>query len=140
MNPGLEAVQIPELREPAPGEHERVLQNVLGETRVAQDPVGNGVQRIADLMHQDCERLSVAFPSPLDEVSIHLDLRVAAVNALRLPTMTGARRENVQIMSRGPRGFSARRRWGPAARRAAAPTGKNETVAAAAAWHVDKLH
>src|SRR5258705_4267731 len=119
MNPGLEAVQIPELREPAPGEHERVLQNVLGETRVAQDPVGNGVQRIADLMHQDCERLSVAFPSPLDEDSIHLDLRVAAVNALRLPTMTGDRRANAQIMARGPSGLSARRQYLHARTRAA---------------------
>jgi hypothetical protein len=75
MDPGLEAIGVPELGQPAPGEHERVLQNVLGESRVAQDPVGNGVERIADLMHQDCECLSIAMPSPLDEVSIHIDLR-----------------------------------------------------------------
>ena len=39
MDPGLEALGLPQVRDPAPGEHEGVLQRVLGETRVAQDPV-----------------------------------------------------------------------------------------------------
>jgi len=29
-------------------------------------------------VHQDRKRLPIAFPCPLDEVSIHLDLRIAA--------------------------------------------------------------
>ena len=58
-----------------PGEHEGVLQGVLGEARVAQDPIGDGVERVADLVHQDCERLPIAPPGPLDQVSIHLGLR-----------------------------------------------------------------
>ena len=78
MDPRLEALGLPQVREPAPGEHEGVLQRVLGETRVAQDPLGNRVERIADLVHQDGERLTIAPTGLLDEVSIHLDLRCAA--------------------------------------------------------------
>ena len=75
MDPGLESVGIPELGQPAPGEHEGVLQRVLGEARVAQDPAGDRVERVADLVHQDRERLSISLAGPLDQVSIHLDLR-----------------------------------------------------------------
>ncbi len=42
--------------------------------RVAQDPVGDRVEQIADLVHQDRECLSIAVTGPFDEVSIHLDL------------------------------------------------------------------
>ena len=75
MDPRLEAVGFPQVRDPAPGEHEGVLQRVLGETRVAQDPLGHRVERVADLVHQDGERLTIAPTGLLDEVSIHLDLR-----------------------------------------------------------------
>ena len=73
MDPGLEALGIPQVRQPAPGQDEGVLQRVLGEPRVAQDPVRDRVERVADLVHQDGKRLSVAPTGPLDEVSIHLD-------------------------------------------------------------------
>jgi len=63
------------VRKAAPGEDEGVLQRVLGETRVAQDPMSDRVERIADLVHQDGERLTIALPGCLDEVSIHLGLR-----------------------------------------------------------------
>ncbi len=75
MEPRLEAVRFPQVRDPAPGEHEGVLQSVLGETRVAQDPMRDRVERVADLVHQDRERLTIALAGQLDEVSIHLDLR-----------------------------------------------------------------
>ena len=42
---------------------------------VAQDPMSDRVERIADLVHQDGERLTIALPGCLDEVSIHLGLR-----------------------------------------------------------------
>ena len=71
--PGLEAVGIPQMWQPAPGEDEGVLQRVLGESRVAEDPVGDGVERIADLVHQDSERLAITPSGPLHEVSVHLD-------------------------------------------------------------------
>ena len=64
MDPGLEAVRITELGQPAPGEHEGVLQCVLGEARVAQDPPGNRVEPVADLVHQDGEGLAIARAGP----------------------------------------------------------------------------
>ncbi len=78
MDPGLEALRVAKMRETPPGENEGVLQRVLGETRVAQDPEGDRVENVADLVHQDGERLSVAPTGLLDEVSIQtLDLRWA---------------------------------------------------------------
>ena len=44
---------------------------LLGESRVAQDPAGDAEQRVADLVHQIRERLLVALPGPLDQLSIH---------------------------------------------------------------------
>ena len=59
---------VPQLGEPAPGQDEGVLQRVLGETRVAQDPMGDCIERVTDLVHQDGERLPVARAGLLDEV------------------------------------------------------------------------
>ena len=78
VDPCLEAVRIPKLRKPAPGEDEGVLQRILGEAWVAQDPLGDRVEAVADLMHQDGECFSVSPAGLLDEVSIHVDLSVAA--------------------------------------------------------------
>ena len=71
MDPRLEALGFPQAREPSPGEDEGVLQRVLGETRVAQDPLSYRVERVADLVHQDGERLTVAPTGLFDEVSVH---------------------------------------------------------------------
>ena len=75
VDPCLEAIRVPKLRKPAPGEDEGVLQRVLGETRVAQDPVGDRIEAVADLVHQDGECFSVSLAGLFDEVSIHVDLR-----------------------------------------------------------------
>lgn len=99
VDPRLEAVRIPKLRKPAPGEDEGVLQRILGETRVAQDPLGDRIEAVADLMHQDGERLSVSPTGLFDEVSIHVDLTVAATHGRGLPSMTGAPATNVQSRS-----------------------------------------
>jgi hypothetical protein len=45
MEPGLEAVRLTQVRDPAPGDDDGVLQRVLGETGVAQDPVRDRVGR-----------------------------------------------------------------------------------------------
>ena len=44
---------------------------------VAQDPLGDRVEGVTDLVHQDGERLPVSPAGLLDEVSIHLGLRWA---------------------------------------------------------------
>jgi hypothetical protein len=66
VDPGLEPIRIAKVRDPTPGENEGVLQRILGEAGVAQDPLGNGEKRVADLMHQDGERLTITLPGPLD--------------------------------------------------------------------------
>ena len=71
MDPRLEAIRVPKVRKPPPGKDEGVLQCVLGQTGVAQDPMSHRVERIADLVHQDGERLAITRTGLLDEVSIH---------------------------------------------------------------------
>ena len=78
MDPCLETVRLTEMGEPLPGKDEGVLQRVLGETRVAEDPERDRVERVADLVHQDRERLPIAPAGPLDDVSIHLIPQVVA--------------------------------------------------------------
>ncbi len=79
MEPGVEAVGIPQVRELAPGADEGALQCVLGEARVAKDPEGDRVQPVADLMHQAGEGVTVALAGSLHEVSIHLGLHLSRV-------------------------------------------------------------
>lgn len=72
VDPGLEAIRLPKLRQPAPGEDEGVLQRILGEGRVAQDPLGDRVERVTHLVHQGREGLPVTPAGLFDEISIHL--------------------------------------------------------------------
>ena len=85
MDPRLEPLGFPQVREPAPGEHEGVLQRVLGQTRIAQDPLSHREERIADLVHQDGEGLTIAPTGLFDEVSIHIDPLVAAPGGANYP-------------------------------------------------------
>ncbi len=77
MDPGIEAIGVSEVRQLPPGGDEGVLQRVLGQPGVAQDPEGHREQRIADLVHQAREGVSVATPGPLDYDSVHVDLGVS---------------------------------------------------------------
>ena len=52
VGPRLEVVGLPQMRQLPPDRDERVLQNVLGQTGIAQDPSSDPVQRVADLVHQ----------------------------------------------------------------------------------------
>ena len=71
--PAVEAVDIPQVRELPPDGHEGLLQDILGEPWVAQDPPGDAEERVAGLVHQVRERLLVPRARPLDEVSVHLN-------------------------------------------------------------------
>ena len=73
MDPGLEAIGLTQARELPPGQDEGVLQRVLGEGLVAQDPLSDSEERPADMVHQEGERFSVTFASLFDEASLHLD-------------------------------------------------------------------
>jgi hypothetical protein len=76
--PGVEVVNVPQVRELSPDGDEGGLQDVLGERWVAQDASSDAEQGVADLMHQVREGLLVAGTSPLDEISVHLTLGCAA--------------------------------------------------------------
>jgi len=66
VGPGLEAVGLPQVRQLPPDGHEGVLQRVLREARIAQDPPGDTEQRITGLVHQVGECFLIARASPLD--------------------------------------------------------------------------
>ena len=113
MDPGLEAVGIPELWQPAPGEHEGALQRVLGEARVTQDPVGDREERVADVVHQDGERLTIGPSGPLDQVSVHLDLRRSRRKGPQSVRLTASELRSVHgdRLSSVTEGILVRGRW-----------------------------
>src|SRR4029450_12634613 len=111
VDPGFEAIVIPQPREASPSKNEGVLQCVLGESGVAQDPERNRVERVADLVHQDGERLSVAPTGPRYEVSIDLDLRSPRPEWPRSPCLTEAILPNVQVRQATPRENATERRF-----------------------------
>ena len=73
--PSLEAFGVPQVRELPPDRQQGVLQHVLGESGISEDPPGDAQERVTDLVHQLCERLLVAGPGPLNHGSIQLTLR-----------------------------------------------------------------
>ncbi len=75
MDPGFEALRVPQVREPAPGKDEGVLQRVLCERLIAQDALGHREQRSTYLVHQDGERVAITLASLLDELSLHRGLQ-----------------------------------------------------------------
>jgi hypothetical protein len=133
MDPGFETLGVTEFWDPAPGEDQGVLQSVLGKTRVAQDPVGDRIEDVADLVHQDGERLSIAPTGLLDEVSIHPSTSDCRLGGRGLPTMTGGDGSNVQrptVALRRSRRTTSRQRppasrpirsWTPIRRKPARP-------------------
>ncbi len=86
-----------------PDGHEGVLQNVLGEARIAQDASGDPEQRVADLVHQIRECRLVARARPLDEVSVHGSPAIGRGRDDRgLPSMRVGRSGIVQGMREPP--------------------------------------
>ena len=71
MEPGLEALRFTQLVELFPGLDERLLHSILGQVSGAQDAIGDSEYPIADRAGDDTERVRVAVPGLLDEVSVH---------------------------------------------------------------------
>ena len=71
IDPGLEPIGVPQLRQVSPRLQQRLLGGILGECRVAQDPARHRVQGVADASDQLVERLFVAVHRPLDELALH---------------------------------------------------------------------
>jgi hypothetical protein len=72
VRPGIEAGRVAELRQVTPDAEGRLLAGVLGEVRVAQDPVGDRVQSIThdDREARTCPAIEALRPD--DEVDIHV--------------------------------------------------------------------
>lgn len=63
VEPRIESVRIAEPTEVAPGDHQRVLQSILGPTDVAEDPLSHREQSVrADPDQVDKRRLITALP------------------------------------------------------------------------------
>jgi len=71
VHPGVEAGRIAEARQVTPGDHQSVLQSILGPSDVPEDPVGDREEPVAAQPHQVDERDLVATPCRLDEIEIH---------------------------------------------------------------------
>jgi hypothetical protein len=59
-----------EARQVTPGDHQRILQGILGPVDVPEDPVGEGEEPIAAGTNQVDERRLVASLRRLDEVAV----------------------------------------------------------------------
>ncbi len=71
MDPGVESVRIAEVRQVTPGDHQRVLQGILGPIDFPKNPMSDREPSIPTGTHQVDECRLVAIPRGLDELSIH---------------------------------------------------------------------
>lgn len=71
VDPGVESVDLAELRKLPPGCHEGVLHGVLGPAEIAQDPMRNGEEPISRATGDRGERLFVPGPCRLHERPVH---------------------------------------------------------------------
>jgi len=71
IHPGVEAVDVAELRELPPAPDERLLNGVLGQVWVAQDEPGDRVEAVDLARGELPERLAVALSRSFDEVLSH---------------------------------------------------------------------
>jgi hypothetical protein len=71
MQPGIESVRIAESTQVTPGDHQRILEGILGSIDVPQDPMRDREEPVATRMDQVHEGLLVAALRRLDEIAIH---------------------------------------------------------------------
>jgi len=72
VEPGIEAVRIPQSAQVEPGVDQRVLDRILGSTIVANDEAGDGIEATDRRRRELREGVAIACSSPDDEVPIHL--------------------------------------------------------------------
>jgi hypothetical protein len=71
MDPRVEPVRIAEARKVTPGDHQRVLQGILGPIDISEDPMRDREESVAAESDQVDERRLVSVLRRLDEVAIH---------------------------------------------------------------------
>ena len=70
LKPRIEAVRIAETPEVTPGDHQRVLQGILGPIDVAEDPLGDREQSVTPNADQVDECVPIPVPCRLHEIAI----------------------------------------------------------------------
>ena len=71
LEPRIEAVRIAESPEVTPGDHQRVLQGILGPIDVTEDALGDRKEPVTPNADQVDVRLPIPVPCRLDEIAIH---------------------------------------------------------------------
>ena len=71
MQPGVEPIRIAEPRQLAPGDHQRLLNGVLGSSDVSEDPLGDREHSVGRRPRENRERFAIPSLRLLDEVPIH---------------------------------------------------------------------
>ena len=71
MHPRVEPVRIAEPRQVTPGDHQRVLEGILGPVDIAEDPLRDREEPVAVRLDQVHEGRLVPSLRRLDEVAIH---------------------------------------------------------------------
>ena len=98
VEPGAEPVRIAETRQVAPGDHQCVLQSVLGPVDIPEDPVRDRVEAVTMQLHQVDESLLVTALGRIDEVPIHPTVReLASVGDAGPPLSVDPARELLEI-------------------------------------------
>jgi hypothetical protein len=104
--PSLEAIGLAQMRKLLPDRQQGVLQHVLGETGISEDPPCDPQERVTYLVHQICESVLIAGAGSLHHISIQLTLRDVVIRPPSINDEGGERRNrSVQLQSRfQPRG------------------------------------
>ena len=71
LEPGIESVRIAEAAQVTPGDHQRVLQRVLGPIDIAEDPLGDREESVASNADQIDVRRPIPIPRRINEIAIH---------------------------------------------------------------------
>lgn len=114
VKPGFQAAVIAQRGQLAPRDQEGLLDRVLRSAGVAQDPIRDGVEPIAELRDERRERFLVAPLRTIHEVWAH-----RASCTARLLNMSSEGAKMLKISTTGRRG---RREWGPGAKGSAIAT------------------
>ena len=100
VQPGVEALDVSKRRAAPPGEDERLLDGVLREPEIAQDPVRDREESITSPTCQAGERLFVSGSRSLDEGNLHPRL-LLAMRPTWTPTLDEPHGRPVVRCSRG---------------------------------------
>jgi hypothetical protein len=76
MDPGIESVRIAEVPQVTPGDHQCVLQGILGPIDIPEDALRDREEPVTARLHQIDECRLVATLRRLDEVAVHPHHRV----------------------------------------------------------------